>query len=45
MVQAPRHVPPELALAVVDHHLATLRADDGPDLHKRAGPAGPGVVS
>lgn len=45
MVQAPRHVPPELALAVVDHHLATLHADDGPDPHKRAGPAGPGVVS
>lgn len=39
MVSAPHHAPPELALAVVDHHLAALRADAGPDPHERAGPA------
>src|SRR5262249_51868466 len=30
MVSAPRHASPELALEVVDHHLAALRAGDGP---------------
>jgi hypothetical protein len=29
MVSAPCHAPPELALEVVDHHLAALRGGDG----------------
>jgi hypothetical protein len=45
MVSAPRHAPPELALAVVDHHLAALHAGNGLDPHQRAGPARPGAVS
>jgi AcrR family transcriptional regulator len=39
MVSAPRQVPPELALAVVDHHLAALRVDAGPCPRELAGPA------
>jgi hypothetical protein len=36
MVSAPRRTPPELALMVVDHHLATLRVEDGPGPRERA---------
>jgi AcrR family transcriptional regulator len=36
MVSAPRRTPPELALMVVDHHLATLRVEDEPGPRERA---------
>jgi AcrR family transcriptional regulator len=39
LVSAPHHAPPQLALAVVDHHLAALRAAAAGDRRQRDGPA------